>query len=150
MTDEITIDTGTEVFNLRSLGLLRIHHSCTGYRGVWFDKDKQKYRAEVGNFKKGTRKRLGSFVNPEDAARAYDAAALERYGKYACLNFPHPGENRTEPNRRTGAQCHYGHSTEDFGYVDVNGAASCRECMRLSQRSRKLRLRFKAKLSADT
>lgn len=33
---------------------------------------------------------LGSFAEPEEAARAYDRAAREEYGEFACLNFPDP------------------------------------------------------------
>lgn len=32
---------------------------------------------------------LGYYNNPEDAARAYDDAALKYFGEFASLNFPH-------------------------------------------------------------
>ncbi len=43
-----------------------------------------RWYAQIGK----ERKNLGSFATAEDAARAYDRAALARYGEFAALNFP--------------------------------------------------------------
>lgn len=58
------------------------------YKGVMRRRDSSKWRAYIGTVKLGNRVWLGTFVNEDDAARAYDAAAIERYGEFARLNFP--------------------------------------------------------------
>ena len=60
--------------------------NTSGFKGVTRASSGGKWRASI---RKDYRKyHLGHFVEKEDAARAYDAAAREMYGEYASLNFP--------------------------------------------------------------
>lgn len=54
----------------------------SGYRGVCFVKESNKWRSYVGI------EVLGHFQSKEEAARVRDKAALERWGALAQLNFP--------------------------------------------------------------
>jgi hypothetical protein len=54
------------------------------YKGVHKLKDRWKAQIEVD----GKKRYLGSFVREEEAARAYDAAAVEAFGEFALINFP--------------------------------------------------------------
>ncbi len=64
-------------------------HPKRGYRGVRPVRD-GRWRADI--IVGGEQQDLGRFDTAEDAARAYDAAARERFGEFARLHFPEPGE----------------------------------------------------------
>jgi len=64
--------------------------NTTGFKGVAYHKLQGKYTARVQ--KDGVRFNLGVFINPKDAALAYDKAALEMFGEFARLNFPNKKE----------------------------------------------------------
>lgn len=58
----------------------------SGFRGVY----QKSSRWSVQIWRDGQRHTIGSFADKEDAARAYDAAALAFFGDFATLNFPRP------------------------------------------------------------
>jgi HNH endonuclease len=58
--------------------------SSNPFKGVSFIKRLNKFQASIGH----KRRYLGVFTSADDAARAYDRAAIELYGEFACLNFP--------------------------------------------------------------
>lgn len=77
--------------NLRPATALQQQHNTprrrdnsSGFKGV--GRYKARWRARI--MVKGRRIHLGSFDTPEDAGRAYDAAAREHFGEYARVNFP--------------------------------------------------------------
>lgn len=58
----------------------------TPYKGVgWHSRD-QSWRAYISIDRRQIS--LGYFATEEEAARAYDAAAVEAWGEFAWLNFP--------------------------------------------------------------
>ncbi len=61
-------------------------NNATGYVGVSWQKDMRRYTAKI--LVCGHRLHLGSFIDLEDAARAYDTAAKKHFGEFALLNFP--------------------------------------------------------------
>lgn len=72
--------------NSRNVG---VHsRNTSGFKGVSRHSDGHAWIASINA--EGVKRYLGSFAHLEDAARAYDAAALKHYGDFAFLNFPHP------------------------------------------------------------
>ena len=58
----------------------------SGFRGGGWASEFSMWRVRVKI--NGKEKHVGYFTDPEDAARAYDEAAIEAYGGFANLNFP--------------------------------------------------------------
>lgn len=75
--DNLRLATGTE--NQGNCGPQE--RNASGFKGVSFEARRGKWVAYIG--KKG----LGRFNTPAEAARAYDAAALQHFGEFAWLNF---------------------------------------------------------------
>lgn len=59
--------------------------NTSGYKGVHWHKKSKRWVAQVR--KEGKTVYCKLFVSKEDAARAYDAAALEHHGEFASINF---------------------------------------------------------------
>jgi len=61
------------------------------YQGVSWHKCKGKWHARVQV--NGKLHHLGYYVDPIEAARAYDIKAVELFGEFSVLNFPHATAN---------------------------------------------------------
>ncbi len=59
--------------------------NTSGYKGVTWDKNRNKYMSCIGINK--VTFNLGRFTCPIEAAKAYDAVAREWFGKFARTNF---------------------------------------------------------------
>jgi len=59
-------------------------NNTSGYKGVMWHKQHQKWMAQIGvNYK---RKHIGLYSTKEEAAKAYNQAAIQYFGEFAKLN----------------------------------------------------------------
>lgn len=73
--------------NHANQGPLRMRNGRTSqYKGVSLDRTRGQWQASI--HVNGKTRGLGRHIDEEAAARAYDQAALETWGKFARLNFP--------------------------------------------------------------
>lgn len=56
--------------------------SSSGYKGVYWEKDRGKWRAQIGF--NGKKIKLGRYDTPEEAHKAYVKASQELYGEFSC------------------------------------------------------------------
>jgi hypothetical protein len=71
----------------QNMGNKRIYSNNTsGYKGVGLHRLSSKWQAMIQ--RDGKAHYLGRYATPEEAARAYDRAAIEVFGEFARLNFP--------------------------------------------------------------
>ncbi len=64
----------------------KIANTTSKFKGVSWRSDSKKWKAQIEVNKKAIN--LGSYSDPEEAARVYDDAATKYYGEFAKLNFP--------------------------------------------------------------
>lgn len=74
----------TKSQNLSNQG--KQQHNTSGFKGVTWHNQRHKWIAQIGS--NGKHMYLGVYLTKEEAARAYDIAALKYHGEFAKLNFP--------------------------------------------------------------
>jgi hypothetical protein len=71
-------------FNMKKMKLRKGKPTSSKYKGVFFDKNMQRFRAGINKDRK--RYDLGAFDLEDDAGRAYNKMAIELFGEFAWLN----------------------------------------------------------------
>lgn len=113
-------------------------NNTSGFKGVSWNKLQRKW--VTGIKVNGKRVHLGTYGTPEEAADAYDQAAVRYFGEYAKTNAMlghaaaandswqhHPPEERTHPHELT----------PENTYTRPNGKQECRQCIRERKRKDK-------------
>ncbi len=71
------------------------------FKGVSYCKNTEKFHAEITRSRRKTF--IGSFDDEIEAAKAYDRKAIELFGEFAYLNFPHAARANAGAGDRTKA-----------------------------------------------
>lgn len=125
-------------------------NNTSGYKGVDWNKKNEKWRATITA--NGKQIHLGYFGTPEEAADAYDQAAVHHFGEYAKTNAmlrqvtgvaTAPTWQHNPPDERTPeTHCSAGHRwTPENTIMPPDGRRRCRLCARKRERERKRRRR---------
>lgn len=110
------------------------------FKGVSWDKARGRWAASIKI--EDRYKYLGRYASDEEAARAYDAAALGAWGEFAYLNFPDRAHEPSPyiPGRKTPApktHCPKRHPfTPENTYTSPSGARNCRACKKVQDAAR--------------
>jgi hypothetical protein len=117
--------------DLRRPAQLATRRNQTGFKGVFFDRRRNKYSAELWpDGAAGKRLRSPRFDTPEEAGAWYDEKAREFYGETTAVNFPLNGE-RGLLDRLNAQKCLNGHDLTDANvYISAAGQRYCRACNR--------------------
>ena len=77
----------TQAMNCKNVSKTKKKTSSV-YKGVYYaPRNKNKWQAYIGSSSTGKRINLGSYATEEQAAKAYNDAAISLYGEFAKLNI---------------------------------------------------------------